>query len=113
MDPITQPDGSVVYEECPIVEKLSYTPYLVVPRLALQAMPREWRLRFAALMDEMEATGMETPEYNVFRAEDIKATRNYRTGAIWYSIKRTPDDPWANYKRGKVEELCPTFRRPK
>lgn len=102
--------------DCPFDSRLARCPYLVLPKLALQAMPFEWRDRFEALLAEMDATGMETPAYVVLRDDgpDGEYTKahcvNPETGFI--RIRRAPDDPWANYKYGSVEEICPGFKRP-
>jgi hypothetical protein len=101
--------------DCPFDSRLARTPYLVLPKLAIQAMPFDWRDRFDALLAEMEATGLETPEYVVLRDDgpDGEYTKarvvNRETGFV--RVRRAPDDPWANYKYGIVEELCPNFER--
>lgn len=53
--------------ECPFDTRLARTPYLVLPKLAIQAMPIEWRLRLEALLREADEAGLETPNYLVFR----------------------------------------------
>ncbi|WP_431861401.1 hypothetical protein [Azospirillum sp.] len=78
----------VIVIERPVHEwfALTRSAYLVLPRLALEAMPVEWQHRFVALMDEAEAMGLTTPsDYEVRRRDD--------TG-------RYIEDPWANYRRG-------------
>lgn len=93
---------------CPFDTRLYRTPYFVIPKLALQAMPMEWRERFEALLVEMEDAGIETPAYHVFRAnphygmrgcKQVNADRHdqrpfYRLTGGW------EDDPWANYRHG-------------
>lgn len=102
--------------DCPFDGRLARTPYLVLPKLALQAMPFEWRDRFEAMLAEMDATGMETPSYHVFRddGEGGEYTRarvvNERTGYV--RICGGKDDPWADYRHGSVEDICPGFVRP-
>ena len=102
--------------DCPFDGRLARTPYLVLPKLALQSMPFEWRDRFEAMLAEMDATGMETPTYHVFRddGEGERYTRarcvNERTGFV--RIVGGEDDPWANYRHGRIEDLCPNFARP-
>lgn len=96
--------------------RLYRTPYLVLPRLALEAMPLEWQKKFEALMNEMEEAGIQTPHYLVFRdlsdgnPESIKGVKQvnrgqwdqnpfYRFTGGWYN------DPWMNYRRGDAFEL--------
>lgn len=87
-------------------QRLARTPYLVLPRLAMEKMPIEWQERFEAMLAEMEGTGMKTPTYIVLRDDgpDGEYTKahcvNPETGFI--RIRRAPDDPWANYKYGKI-----------
>ena len=38
-------------------QRLYRTPYLVIPRMALEAMPEDWQKRMVALLDEAEAAG--------------------------------------------------------
>lgn len=68
--------------------ELSYSSYLVIPRLALQEMPVDWQRRLVALLDEAEAGGMATPsDYTVQRRINGRFRR----------------DPWADYRRSSVE----------
>lgn len=53
-------------EPCPFDYRLARTPYLVLPKLALQVMPMEWRKRFEAMLVEMEDAGLETPTITSF-----------------------------------------------
>ncbi len=113
-----QPRADVVYEEaCPFDDILARTPYLVLPKLAIQAMRAPWRKRLAALLDEAAAAGLETPSYLVFRDDPAF------THCTFYVD--TPDevcgaeivvaDPWADYRHGaltKVRALCPNFQPP-
>ena len=103
--------------DCPFDSRLARTPYLVLPKLALQVMPYEWRVRFDAMLGEMEALGIETPDYHVFRddGEGQPYTRarvvNEQTGFV--RLVRGEDDPWADYrhmKHEKVAALCPRFQ---
>lgn len=98
--------------DCPFDAILYRTPYLVVPKLAIQAMPMEWRDRLAALLNEAEAAGITTPEYHVFRAGNDEFTRarlvNEETGFV-RMVKGEPD-PWADYRRGDIRALCPAFK---
>ncbi len=69
---------------------LSYSPYLVIPRLALQHMPAEWQRRFVELLQEAEESGLKTPgDYEVRRRVN----------------GRYADDPWRDYRRGNVADL--------
>jgi len=101
-------------ESCPFdgFDRLARTPYLVMPKLAIQAMPMSWRLRLDALLSEAEDAGIETPEYFVFRGGDDEYTRarlvNEQTGFV--RIVKGRDDPWANYRYGRIEKLCPKYR---
>lgn len=69
---------------------LSYSSYFTIPRLALQNMPLDWQRRFVALMDEAEATGLETPTYTV-QMRDARG--------------RFVADPWRDYRCGDFEAL--------
>lgn len=62
---------------------LTYSSYLVIPRMALEAMPHEWQEKLVELLDEAEQTGLETPEYTVQRRESGKFIK----------------DPWRDYRR--------------
>ncbi len=105
--------------DCPFDGRLARTPYLVLPKLAIQVMPMEWRVRFDAMLGEMEALGIETPKYHVFRddGDGSEFTRarvvNEATGFV--RLVKGADDPWADYRHnqhGKVAELCPRFKAP-
>lgn len=89
---------------------LTYSSYLVLPRLALQEQPIEWQKRFLALLDEMEASGLQTPEYHVLR-DDPEYTRveladpeDHTSRPHTFIAMRT--DPWANYRRGTVAKAA-------
>jgi hypothetical protein len=106
----------MVMHQCPFDLRLARTPYLVLPKLALQVMPMEWRHRFEALLVEMEDAGIETPDYHVFRddGQGERYTRarvvNEQTGFV--RLVGGEDDPWADYRHDqfrKVSELCPEF----
>lgn len=95
---------------CPLTEyRLYRTPYLVVPRLALQAMPREWRDRLEALLKEADEAGIETPEYTVLRS-DPAYTRAvpsdpddiYSDPDEYFVLRR---DEWADYRRGDAAAI--------
>lgn len=103
------------FRDCPFDLRLARTPYLVLPKLAIQVMPMEWRDRFDAMLSEMEAIGIETPSYHVFRDDDgTEFTRarivNEDTGFV--RLVKGESDPWADYrhmKHEKVAALCPKF----
>ena len=75
---------------------LTRSAYLVIPRLALEAMSVEWQARLVALLNEAHEAGLETPEYGVFRKD--------RAG-------RFAGDPWSEYRHGRIEDVCPQFKR--
>ena len=97
------------WRPCPFDDRLARTPYLVLPKLAIQAMPMEWRERLEALLVEAEEAGIETPEYHVFRAGHDEFTRarivNEETGFV--RLVKGREDPWANYRHGDIRKLCP------
>lgn len=93
--------------------------YLVLPRLAMEAMPHDWQKRMKLLLEEAEEAGLETPEYYVFRnldrgnPENIRGVKDvsddpfkafYRFTGGWQ------EDPWSDYRRGDVKVLCPNFK---
>lgn len=94
--------------------RLARNSYLVVPKLAICAMPVGWQARLEDLLSEADAAGLETPDYFVFRGGDDEYTRarmvNWSTGFV--KIAHGREDPWANYKYGDVKELCPAFKEP-
>lgn len=99
----------MMYESCPFDTILNRTPYLVLPKLAIQAMPMEWRKRLADLLDEAEEDyGLVTPTYTVIR-QDCTVTE--KSGFV--RIVKKVDDPWADYRHAQHERvvgLCSTFR---
>lgn len=114
---------SIVIEESPFATRLYRTAYFVMPRLALEAMPMEWQKRFEAMIVEMEEAGIkETPEYFCFVQDNGTQKGALRNMAIergeydpekayYVFVDRKFDDPWANYRRGRIEDLCPEFKR--
>lgn len=72
--------------DCPIDRILPRTPYLVIPKMALQAMPMEWRERFAALLQEAEDVGLQTPSYYVLRQNRT------HTAVFWYNEDRVLEE---------------------
>lgn len=103
------------FQSCPFDSRLARTPYLVLPKLALQAMPVEWRVRFDAMLQEMEDAGLETPDYLVVPEGGEIRQRICRDRDSWQYGERVGQpsisDPWADYRYGKVHELCPDFDR--
>lgn len=101
------------YRHCPFDVRLNRTPYLVIPKLALQSMPMEWRLRFDALIQEAQDAGIETPEYFVFRGGHDAYTRakivNENTGFV--RLVKGLEDPWADYRHGNIYDLCPRMEK--
>lgn len=112
----TQVDGKTVYvqKERPLEMRLYRTPYLVLPRLALEAMPVEWQKRLEALLAECDDTGMVTPAYHVLRDDrgytsvELNDSEDPTSWAREFYIQR--HDEWANYRHGNVTELCPDFK---
>jgi hypothetical protein len=104
---------------CPFDLRLARTPYLVLPKLAIQVMPMEWRIRFDAMLAEMEDLGIATPSYHVFR-DDGPGERYTRATVVnettgFVRIVRGEHDPWADYRHDqlrKVAALCPNFTSP-
>lgn len=71
---------------------LSYANYLVLPRLAMSAMPLEWQHQMTALLNQINER-FETPtRYTVLRRGD--------DGKIM-------KDPWADYRYGSADRLTP------
>lgn len=100
--------------------RLCRTPYLVIPRLALEAMPLEWQQRFEALMKEADEAGIETPSYFVFRdlsdgnPDMLKGVKQVNCGQwdqepFYRFTGGYYRDPWADYRRGDITALCPSF----
>lgn len=96
------------------------TPYFVIPRLAIEAMPQDWQDRFAHLIEEADEMGMETPSYFVFRDKDepecdqlMLGVRNVAEGkpSPFYRFhgRSGVSDPWANYRYGDISKLCSTY----
>lgn len=81
------------------------TPYFVMPKLALGAMPHEWQRRFIALVEEMESAGLVTPEYYVLRAEAFYTTIKDNDEDLPVKYTNWSSDPWSNYRRGDAFAL--------
>lgn len=91
------------------------TPYFVVPRIALEAMPDDWQRKFTALMDEAhEKHGISTPEYHVLRADpsytSVELNDPDDPGSWPREFYIQCSDPWANYRHGNIKELCPDYK---
>lgn len=69
---------------------LTYSSYLVLPRLLLQEMPLEWQRQLVDILDKLNATGISTPVYAVQR-RDSKG-------------RMIKDDPWCRYRHGTVAD---------
>lgn len=101
--------------DCPFDTILNRTPYLVLPKLAIQAMPIEWRRRLAALLQEAEDAGLATPEYHVFRDDGPgqrytrARTVNESTGFV--RLCGGDHDPWADYRYGDAWKLSEEYKR--
>ncbi|WP_019999100.1 hypothetical protein [Aureimonas ureilytica] len=106
------PAAEVEQDESPfngLASRLYHTPYLVMPRLALEAMPIDWQRRFEALLKEADDAGLETPGYYVLRdepeyttTEDADSTDPTSRIETYHSLR---NDPWANYRRGDAWAL--------
>lgn len=93
---------------------ISRQAYFVIPRLALEAMPAEWQRRFVALMIEAEESGLETPNYHVLRDDKAYTSTQPNDSEDPTSWDREfyiqQKDEWANYRRGNIADLCPSFK---
>lgn len=69
---------------------LTYSSYLVLPRTALQTMPREWQQRFVDMLEELRGT-IDFPEQ----------PSGYRVLAVDDRGKFV-EDPMRNYRRGRA-----------
>lgn len=70
---------------------LSYASYLVIPRVALDAMPLAWQERFVDLMQEAEEIGLETPDDYVVQCRGVSG--------------KFVKDPWAKYRHPDPEVM--------
>jgi hypothetical protein len=102
--------------ESPFDTRLYRTPYLVLPKLAIVDMPLEWQERLEGLLLEMEAAGIETPDYYVFRnvtrgnPEGIRGVKcvnedRHDQRDFYRLTGGFQDDPWADYRRGNAFAL--------
>lgn len=94
-------------------ERLARTPYLVVPRLAIEAMPDHWQARLEGLLQEGDAAGLDTPSYHVFRQGPaftfVERSDSTDPVSPVTSCSHLQPDPWADYRRGDIRALCPDF----
>jgi hypothetical protein len=109
-------DQPAIYHDCPFDYRLARVPYLVLPKMAIQAMAMEWRHRFNAMLQEMEDCGLETPEYEVVREGGEIRQKKCRDKDDWRFGEIIPvasiNDPWADYRHAtaeRVRSICPTF----
>ena len=70
---------------------LTYSSYLVIPRLFLSSMPLEWQYKFVELIDEIPNTLEIDPNYS--SEYTVNCTRNGKF------VK----DTYRDYRRGKVD----------
>lgn len=98
----------------PLAGRLYRTPYLVLPRLALEAMPLAWQEAFEALLAECDRAGMETPDYHVLRADAGYTSVTLDDPDDLTSWPRDfyilQHDEWANYRHGNIVDVCPSFK---
>lgn len=96
--------------------RLYRTPYLVIPRLAIEAMPVGWQRKLEALLVEADETGMVTPNYHVLPDDPtLTIVRRYDEDdpdSRDYEFYAVGTDPWANYRRGNILDLNPDFKVP-
>lgn len=96
--------------------RLYRTPYLVIPRLALEAMPKDWQERMESLLEEADEAGICTPAYHVFRdvsdgnPDMIRGCKQVNRGdwnnrPFYRLTGGHNDDPWANYRHGDAMSL--------
>lgn len=102
--------------------RLYRAPYLVVPRLAIESMPQDWQDQLEALLAQADDAGMETPGYYVLRDKSepdcdpfVRGLRDVSQDPLREFLRfhgrHGIPDPWANYRHGKIEDVCPTFKR--
>lgn len=109
-------------EPNPFDTRLARMAYLVLPKLAMISMPKQWQRRMERLLQEMEEAGIDrTPSYFCFTQDNGLQTGQVRNMAIergdwdpanayYVFVNRKLEDPWANYRHGNIRELCPDFK---
>lgn len=70
---------------------LTYSSYLVLPRLMLSSMPLEWQYKFVELLEEMENSIELETGYTSYYSIQYKVNGKFAT------------DPYRDYWRGKVK----------
>ena len=71
--------------------QLTYSSYLILPRLILQAMPEEWQQKLVDLLEEVQEV-IEFPD---------DYTASY---SIQYRVNgKIASDPYRDYRRGTVK----------
>ena len=108
------------YEQCPFDLRLARTPYFVMPKMAIQAMPMHWRKRLEALLKEADDAGLVTPSYQVFRddgpGQPYTRVRTVNPATGFVRLTGGAPDPWADYRHARLEDvqaICPTFSPPR
>jgi len=71
-------------------------------------MPPEWQAHLERLLTMADEAGMETPDYEVVLSGG-EITQEFDEQRHEVIGKASKTDPWANYKYGRVSELCPGF----
>jgi len=106
------PDGSRVELPAVILDtdslvhsffELSYAQYLVIPRSALQSMPREWQERFVQCMRELDALIDWRPAAGtLYRVQlhQVNEDADEDAGERFWGPEL--DDPLADYRRGRA-----------
>lgn len=69
---------------------LSYSSYLVLPRLFLENMPEEWQCDFIALLNEL------------YETLDIDESYSGEYNVTYKLNKKFSNDPYKDYRRGKI-----------
>jgi len=73
--------------------QLTYSSYLILPRLVLESMPKEWQQKLVDLLEEVQEI-IEFPE---------DYTASY---SIQYRINgKIASDPYKDYRRGTVKYI--------
>ena len=101
---------------------LTYSAYLVIPRVALQSMPPEWQRKFVALLDEAEETldlGDVTPTWPASYAVNIRNpdgkfavddARDYDRGRAVVPTKEPPPECGCKKRGSLIIEWDPTCK---
>lgn len=107
-------------EPCPFDVRLARVPYFVLPKLAIQAMPMDWRKRLEALLQEADETGLQAPNYIVLRDDPAYSRKVPEDEEDPYGaldrVEILRRDPWADYRHATHEDvvaLSPEFKPPR